>query len=219
MTEISKQKIWVLGDLHFGQHSLTTGAHPFIRRKPGFERRILEAWDASVRQCDVVVVLGNVTTAKERGKRSRPLRYFEQIADMPGHKVLCMGNQERNRPQWYERFGFGMVVPFNEAVAAPLPDRGPLPSGFVLFSHLPAFANVLTQEWDAKYRGLSYKLNRWFDRSSAIINVHAHTMGRGMEMWQTIDGGVDEIGDGPITLDQLIERKYVPRTNSNRIGD
>lgn len=216
---MSEQKIWVLGDLHFGQYSLTTGAHPFIRRRVGYEKRILNNWSFSVRETDVVVVLGNVTTNKERGKRMRPLRYFERISEMPGHKVLCLGNQERNRPQWYERFGFGMVVPFNEAVSAPLPTCGPLPSGYVLFSHLPAFASVLTQEWDKRYKGMCYKLGRWYDRSSAMLNIHAHTLGRGMETWQTIDAGIDAIGEGPVTLDQLIERKYVPRTDSDSRRD
>lgn len=215
----TEQRIWVIGDLHLGQHSLTTGNHPIARRKPGYERRIFDCWDHSVQKEDIVVVLGNVTTSKERGKRMRPLRYFERIADMPGHKILCMGNQERNRPQWYERFGFGMVVPINEALSAPLPNKGPLPAGMVLFSHLPAFASVLAQEWDERYRGLSYKLNRWFDRTSCMVNIHAHTMNRGTEMWQTIDAGVDAIGDGPVTIEQLIERKYVTRKDSDSQRD
>ena len=139
----------------------------------------------------------------------RPLKWFERIQEMPGHKILLLGNLERNRPSWYERFGFGMVVPFNEAVTAPLPNQGPLPPGYVMFSHLPAYASVLTNEHDQNYKGLCYKLGRYYDRTSAMLNIHAHTLGRGMERHQTIDAGVDALGRyGPVRLDQLIAEKY-----------
>ena len=203
-----EQKIWCLGDLHLGQVNMHNGQHSFIRRKPGYENRLFKAWDFSVRQSDVVVLLGNITTTKEKGKRMRPLRWFERIQEMPGHKILCMGSQERNRPWWYERFGFGVVVPFNEAITAPLPNKGPLPPGYIMFSHLPVYASVLTNDHDQTYKGLCYKLGRQYDRTSAMLNIHAHTLGRGMERHQTIDAGLDEVGEGPVTVDQLIARKY-----------
>jgi len=190
---------WVLGDLHLGHQALLTGFNGVTRPK-GWEHIIFKAWDACVRPNDTVILLGDVAVGGVK-------YWFERLSGLPGHKVLVMGNRERNRPQWYTRFGFERVVPFNSALLRQAPAKYSH-LGDVMFTHVPAFPTVLRPEYDMRYSGLSRKFERIFSATSPILNIHGHTHGAGNEDHRTFDAGVDVVGYAPRKLEQIMEVQF-----------
>lgn len=184
------QKIWLASDTHFGHKKILD----FTKRTEGFEERFLTAWDNIVGSNDVVMLLGDIAWGKVS-------YWFGRLREMPGQKVLLMGNHDRNKPKWYSKF-VDRVVPFNESLLHRYE-----PYGNIMFTHIPAFPSVLTS-YDERFLGLSHKFNRQFDTSSCILNVHGHTHGVANERHNTIDVSLDVIGEQLVTIDQVFNQKF-----------
>lgn len=196
-----RSNIWVAGDLCLGMHRLADGSHPFVKRETGYEERFLSAAADVVSERDVLVLLGNVAVGRIRW-------WFERIrSEIAGRKILIIGDLDTNRPAWYEKMGMDLVVPFGESTSVTHPTDA-MGLGPIMFTHLPCFTSVLTQEDDFKFRGICRKLERQYDMASPILNVHAHTMGRGFEDHRTVDAGLDVIGEAPKTIGQIFDGKH-----------
>lgn len=173
-------KIWAISDL-------------MLDANPPFE--LFREWKASVSSKDSVLLMGNVAV-------NHKAFWFNQIKELPGEKVLFCGEQETNRTKWYEKFGFGTVVPFNETKII-LCSYGP-----ILLSHLPAYESVAAK-LGTKFGGLSRKFNRVFDLNSCILNIHGHTQGKGEERHNTFDVSYrQDAGQKLLNHDQILELKF-----------
>jgi calcineurin-like phosphoesterase family protein len=191
-------KSWLCSDLHLGDVEMLK------HRVAGFEHRILKAWDECVMPKDVVYILGDVAT-------SRHAFWLKLLMQLPGEKVLLLGNQDQNRLKWYYKWGFVHVVPFNEALMVPYylkPEVGKEEAyyGKIMLSHVPASESV-TRSRDERFLGLARKFEKLFNMHGCILNVHGHTHGRANETHKTFDVTPEVIGEQLVTLDQVFDLK------------
>ncbi len=188
-------KIWIVADLHLGHRRLCDGSMDNHFRRPNFEWRGFEAWDAVVGTKDIVYILGNVSYGS-------PRRWFEHLKSRPGEKVLVCGDRETKHWSWYKRAGMRYVIE-QGAWAVLNTDYGS-----VMLSHLPAFPSVLTQQEDMRWKKQADTLGRGFSYGSHVLNIHGHTMGLGMEDHRSEDASSECIGEAPVLLEQLIDKHF-----------
>ena len=84
------QTIWALADLHLS----TDGAKPmdiFHERWREHDRRMAEAWDASVAAEDWILLPGDLSWAKDLAGAAGDLAW---IGERPGKKLLLKGNHD-----------------------------------------------------------------------------------------------------------------------------
>ena len=89
-------KYWITTDTHFGHKNIIE----YCGRPIGFEELIIENLKKVVAYDDVIIHLGDVAF---RDHNSWVRRFCESI---PGKKILCIGNHDRNSTSWYIDKGF-----------------------------------------------------------------------------------------------------------------
>jgi len=114
------KRTWIAGDLRFAKPE---------KGPDGRELNFFHEWESAVGKDDMVLLLGNVA-------EENVAHWFRRVSDMPGSKVLLLGQLERNRPGWYAKFGFKDIIPFNECLIYQH-WFGP-----IMFSHVPAYSGV-----------------------------------------------------------------------------
>lgn len=196
MTEQTNyDRVWVAGDLLLG------GAHGRAR---GYEGRILRAWDQCVRKDDVVMLLGNLTS-------NRHAYWLNAIQEMPGVKKLLMGDTDRNRANWYKKYGFVSVTPISQYETMDVylgkNDQGEAYYGKIMFTHLPPFPGVGAKV-SPKFIGLMRKLEKSYDYGSMLLSIHSHTRGHGNATHRTQDVSMDVIGEQLVTVNQVLSHKF-----------
>ena len=202
---MNPNNVWFASDLHL-EHAAMTQCRPdgTTWRKPGYEERFFSACNQLIKQDDVFFLLGDIAF-------SRLSYWFHRIQKLPGHKVLVCGNHDKNRENWYRKFGFSMVIPFGNFYYLRLllkdTQVGTADYGNIILSHVPTFESVGTA-YDDRFQGLMRKGERWFNRASCILNLHGHTHGFGAEKHNTFDVGLDVVGEQPITLAQILDLKF-----------
>ncbi|HIU63673.1 MAG TPA: metallophosphoesterase [Candidatus Avacidaminococcus intestinavium] len=87
---------WLITDTHFGDAEQLL-AH---KRPANFDARIIENWQKNIKQEDVVIHLGDLAATK------KDLAIFAQL---PGKKVLVLGNHDDLATEVYEKAGFLLV--------------------------------------------------------------------------------------------------------------
>lgn len=215
---LNTKKIWFASDLHLGHKAmiLPRGSTPskFSQpenigeftsfRKPGYEERFLDAWDQIVKKDDTIYLLGDLAFARQS-------YWLGRISEMPGDKILVKGNHDQNRDKWYEKFGFAEVHPFGEYILLKLwlgkNENDEAYYGNVMLTHVPAFVGVGTS-YDSRYQPMMARFEKWFNRSSCILNIHGHTHGKAQEKHNTFDATLDVIGEAPIRFDQILDRVF-----------
>lgn len=193
--------VFFCSDLHLGHASLISSNHKDgtpreggALREAGYEERFFEAANAVVKQNDILCILGDIAF-------SNVSYWFTRLSSLPGRKIVLLGNHDKNRLRWYMKFGFSDIIPFGHSKLY----RHDL--GNMLLTHVPAFESVLTT-YDNRFIGLSKKHNKEFDASSCILNLHGHTHGKAIERHNTFDCSLEAINYIPISIDQIIERKF-----------
>jgi len=171
-------KLWVCSDLRLGEQN---------------QAELFQCWNDCVFDDDVVFLLGNIAITNKSF-------WFSEIQKLQGRKVLFLGDLETNRPNWYEKFDFETIVPFNQTRILKYKH------GNIMLSHLPAYESVQVSYEPNKYLGLIKKFNREFDGSSCIVNLHGHTQGKAVERNNTIDVG--SVRNLLLTLEQFVETKH-----------
>jgi calcineurin-like phosphoesterase family protein len=92
-------KVFLTADTHFGHDSLHS---KFKSRPKDFEDRIIDACKRIISSGDLVIFLGDVVVGKSHNWSMK----FSQI---PGKKILVMGNHDDNSYNWYMKNGFDFV--------------------------------------------------------------------------------------------------------------
>jgi len=198
-------KTFVASDLHLGHKNSLRWTNP---REEGYEERFLKGWEAVVSDKDAVILLGDIAFSSKS-------YWFGRLAELPGKKVLMLGNHDTNKLNWYKKWGFSEVIPFNEYMLLKyyLGENGKRDKdymayhGNIMLSHIPAFPPV-TKSYDDRFLGLSHKFQRAFDHASCILNIHGHTQGRAKEKHNTFDATLDVIGEQLVTVDQIFDHKF-----------
>lgn len=195
MNKLRPSKSWFAGDLQFG---LFTDDHNTR------EELFLTMWDDVVTRSDDVYLIGH-TVGKEQAN------WYSRLREMPGNKILLLGDQDRNRYSWYEKFGFKEVVPHMKFKLIPVylgsdqRENGPYYYGNVMVSFVPAFQSLCAGL--DKALPIASKLERHFDYYSCILNVHGLTNGKAKERHNTCDVTRHVIGNQLVNLDQLLSLK------------
>ena len=190
-----KTKVWAAAELQLGRVPFDVSNHTE-------EEMFLLSWQDCVNSADTVFLIGNAV-AREQAY------WYSRLKEMPGEKVLMLGDSDRNRYAWYRKFGFVDVVPYNRFVLYPYylweNGRGKPYYGQIMFSYIPAFPAVCGN--DQRFITTSAKYERYFDLHSCILNVHGLTLGRGQEKHNTFDASVGIIGNQLVTIDQIAQLK------------
>lgn len=92
-------KKWVIADTHFNHKMLVERGY----RPAGFENRILEAWRRMVAPEDLIIHLGDVSLPDTVAET------WETISNLPGRKILVMGNHDKRSAKWYMERGFSFA--------------------------------------------------------------------------------------------------------------
>lgn len=87
--------VWLTTDTHFNHAAMTEKEH----RPIGYEQFIIKRWKELVKPADLIFHLGDVIM-------SRQSEMEKIIRDLPGRKILILGNHDKNRPMWYMQRGF-----------------------------------------------------------------------------------------------------------------
>ena len=89
-------RIFVIADTHFGHKAL---ADKYQSRPPDFAKKIIVNWKRTVKPEDVIIHLGDVTVGTSTD-------WALVIPDLPGRKILVLGNHDRKSESWYMSNGF-----------------------------------------------------------------------------------------------------------------
>lgn len=194
MNTVDSERIWFAGNLYLGKETYNNHENEF---------KFLEAWGNCVKKDDYICILGDLLhTPIQRDAEPKYPRGFwlGQITAMPGNKILLLGASDRSRPNWYNKFGFGLVVPLDDSVLI----KHSL--GNILISYLPAFDSVLAPYNSSNnFLRISKKHGRLFDTSSSILNIHAYTEGS-VTNGKTVEVSLSNINYIPVLLSQIVDQ-------------
>ncbi len=94
-----KVKIFVISDTHFGHDGLT---HTFGARPDRFSDKIFQNWKRDVAEDDLVIHLGDLVMGDYK-------RWLDLLPDLPGRKILTLGNHDRKSMHGYMTHGIDFV--------------------------------------------------------------------------------------------------------------
>ncbi len=125
------ENTWLISDTHFGHANIER----LCRRPPLSDLIIMDEWVRLVPRDATLLHLGDVVY------KAAFEEWEEIIADLPGRKLLIMGNHDKQKPAYYERCDFEIIEPFEIEYASV---EG---KAWVSFNHYPlkdkAFPNQL----------------------------------------------------------------------------
>jgi calcineurin-like phosphoesterase family protein len=94
-------KIWCVCDTHWNHPMLIQHGY----RPLDYEQQIVRNWQRQVGPDDFLIHLGDVIM-----RRASELKAI--LAQLPGHKILTVGNHDRHPTQWYLDSGFDFVCSY-----------------------------------------------------------------------------------------------------------
>ena len=89
-------RIFVIADTHFGHLSLI---NKYQSRPSNYEEKIMKNWKQTVTDDDLVIHLGDVVVGKS-------IDWASTIPNLPGRKILVLGNHDKKNESWYMSHGF-----------------------------------------------------------------------------------------------------------------
>jgi len=89
-------RLFIITDTHFGHKNL---GEKYQSRPADFETRIIRSWQQMIADEDMVLHLGDVVVGKTEDWRLI-------IPELPGRKVLILGNHDKQPVRWYMKNGF-----------------------------------------------------------------------------------------------------------------
>lgn len=93
---------WIISDTHFGHTKLCTEGIGHTRRPADVDQRIIRNWKQLVAPEDLVIHLGDIAFTFMDTKA-----VFD---DLPGRKVLLIGNHDAHTVSWYMANGFAFAA-------------------------------------------------------------------------------------------------------------
>ena len=127
-------KRFLVADLHFGHKNIIKyESRPFCNVEE-MNNRLIELWNSSVENDDLVYVLGDFTL-------SRRMDFIKElVTQLNGRKILVMGNHDTRKPKDYIEAGFEvatrkplMVEPGVILMHEPFDDPSLIASNYIYF--------------------------------------------------------------------------------------
>lgn len=137
-------QVFVIADAQFG-HAIMVGHH---NRPEQFDRVIVDNWNSVVDKDDVDFHLSDVAF----GRDVDTPRLMKRLN---GRKILCLGNHDRQEPEWYMERGFAFACAYfvYRGVCFSHKPVTPMPPECVLNVHGHFHRG---EHRDAEYRGNDY---------------------------------------------------------------
>ena len=100
---------YIWSDLHLGHANILNYCNRPFATVEDMDKALLKAWRTTVKGRDTIITLGDIAL----DKTYKFDRLKELITNLPGHKILVMGNHDRRYPvtRWRE-MGFDEVYPY-----------------------------------------------------------------------------------------------------------
>ncbi len=99
-------RIYVCADLHFGHNNIIAYENRPFSSVEEMNEKLIENWNQTVSQKDIVFVLGDVGFGSKEKLKS-------WVSQLNGRKSLIMGNHDRDKPiRFWQDAGFEFVSPF-----------------------------------------------------------------------------------------------------------
>ncbi|MEA2530829.1 MAG: hypothetical protein QOG89_2473 [Thermomicrobiales bacterium] len=119
-------RIYVIADTHFGHANMIK----YHNRPQQFDRILVEHWNTTVGKAYLVFHLGDVALGRD-------VDLPRLLKKLNGRKVLCLGNHDRQRPEWYMEQGFAFACTYYiyQGVCFSHKPITPLPPGCMLNVH------------------------------------------------------------------------------------
>jgi calcineurin-like phosphoesterase family protein len=116
---------WLISDTHFGHINIIKYENRPFSSVEEMDSTLIKNWNASVKKCDKIFVLGDFCFNLSKEKTTELLRKLK------GYKILVIGNHDNRRSakSWLE-------VGFNEVSIYPI-----IVDDFYIFSHKPLYMN------------------------------------------------------------------------------
>lgn len=167
-------KSWLITDTHFNHEAMKT----LCGRPDNFNELIIRNWKRLVQPDDLVIHLGDVIF-------SRAGELAGIMTQLPGKKVLTLGNHDKRKESWYLQRGF-------DAVCERFIYRG------IMFSHVPLTREQMGWGYDY-YQG-------------KVINVHGHFHNTDHRDWEYEVGDHNKLlsleneNYKPVLLEEFLSR-------------
>jgi calcineurin-like phosphoesterase family protein len=99
-------KVYIWSDLHLGHGNVIRYCNRPFSDAVEMNTALLHAWRVTVRNGDTIINLGDVGLKLSKDYLSKA------IHELPGYKILVMGNHDRKKPvRWWLDTGFDEVCP------------------------------------------------------------------------------------------------------------
>ena len=192
-----KPPFFVLSDSHFGHKNIIK----YANRPDNHERIMVERWNNTVGDNDVVLHLGDLLFTSNAEKQ---VRFFEETApSLNGDKYLILGNHDKKSWKgFYERAGFKVIKPFHMRYR----------NFLVSFDHYPA--DVVKGEEEIRVHGHIHTSGY-----GSVYEKH-----KTMKKYGNINVSVEMIDYTPKSIEKLLDKAIAemkPKQqyhNVNKIG-
>lgn len=145
--------IWLTSDWHLGHHNIIEYCHRPFKGIFQMDQAILSRYRELVQPNDIVYHLGDVSLT-----RPQRVQKLWQLQDLPGIKILLMGNHDRGEPkEWWGMFD----TVITRGVALPWGTQR------LLLSHFPPL--LAPQQRDQRFVKYRPKL------AAGWVSVHGHS--------------------------------------------
>lgn len=99
--------IYIWSDLHLSHSNIIDYEERPFSSVEDMDKKLIEAWRCTVGSHDTIINLGDVSWRTNKAKISNIIK------NLPGHKILVMGNHDRHKStQWWRDVGFHEVYPY-----------------------------------------------------------------------------------------------------------
>jgi calcineurin-like phosphoesterase family protein/integrase len=99
-------KVYIWSDLHLGHEDIIGYGNQPFKDAVEMNDALLQIWKTAVTPADTIINLGDVALNLDKEYLTKA------IQRMPGHKILVMGNHDREKPAgWWQEVGFDEVYP------------------------------------------------------------------------------------------------------------
>lgn len=96
---------WIVSDTHFFHKNIVEYEPSRKQLEPDHNQFMLKAWQDTVQEHDTIIHLGDIAMGK-------PEQLIEIAPNLPGRKLLLMGNHDRRSKKFYRQLGFEVIPEF-----------------------------------------------------------------------------------------------------------
>ncbi len=200
---------FIISDTHFGDYDSIAN---------GFDKYLVDAWNKTVSENDIVLHLGDFTSDGPVGILEEKIKKYGKILN--GRIFLIRGNHDTAQAEVYKNAGIEIIDEFKNPWCSAV--FGTVKSVKILFSHYPVkdMYSILNP---FKYYAQDYGYDDYpdenpfkfsieqlweiFVKNKFDINIHGHIHNKTSLFENLINVSPDNIGYAPVRIRELLPEK------------